>query len=133
MKIEKLKAPLFRGPEGAGATNDWCIKGIKIDDESVSILLNSEDVLLLAENQTDLQCMLNVLGNWCNTNTFSINLRKSNIVHFRNPSKTKSNFVFKQSANRALGLLIAKTKAFGGLQYDAAVISYGAALWSIQL
>ena len=25
LKIEKLKAPLFRGPEGGGATNDWCI------------------------------------------------------------------------------------------------------------
>ena len=25
LKIEKLKAPLFRGPEGAGATNNWCI------------------------------------------------------------------------------------------------------------
>ena len=25
LKIEKLKAPLFRGSEGAGATNDWCI------------------------------------------------------------------------------------------------------------
>ena len=25
LNIEKLKAPLFRGPEGAGATNDWCI------------------------------------------------------------------------------------------------------------
>ena len=25
LKIEKLKAPLFRGPEGAGAKNDWCI------------------------------------------------------------------------------------------------------------
>ena len=25
LKIEKLKAPLFRGPEGAGATHDWCI------------------------------------------------------------------------------------------------------------
>ena len=25
LKIEKLKAPLFRCPEGAGATNDWCI------------------------------------------------------------------------------------------------------------
>ena len=25
LKIEKSKAPLFRGPEGAGATNDWCI------------------------------------------------------------------------------------------------------------
>ena len=25
LKIGKLKAQLFRGPEGAGATNDWCI------------------------------------------------------------------------------------------------------------
>ena len=25
LKIKKLKAPLYRGPEGAGATNDWCI------------------------------------------------------------------------------------------------------------
>ena len=25
LKIEKLKAPLFGGPKGAGATNDWCI------------------------------------------------------------------------------------------------------------
>ena len=39
--------------------------------------------------------MLNVLGNWCNTNKLFINLSKSNIVHFRNPSKTKSNFAFK--------------------------------------
>ena len=28
LKIEKLKAPLFRGPEGAGATNDWCISNM---------------------------------------------------------------------------------------------------------
>ena len=119
--------------------------------------------------------MLNVSGNWCNTNKLFINSSKSNIVHFRNPSKTKSNFAFKandetieyashykylglvlsehldyaltakvvsQSANRALGLLIAKTKAFGGLQYDAftklyksmvfPVISYGSAIWCTQ-
>ena len=70
-------------------------KGIKIDDESISILLYADDVVLLAENETDLQCMLNVLGNWCNTNKLFINSSKSNIVHFRNPSKTKSNFAFK--------------------------------------
>ena len=29
LKIEKLKAQLFRGPEGAGATNDWCIAKTK--------------------------------------------------------------------------------------------------------
>ena len=28
LEIEKLKAPLFRGPEGAGDTNDWCITGV---------------------------------------------------------------------------------------------------------
>ena len=115
--------------------------------------------------------MLNVLGGWCKTNILSFNASKSNIVHFRNPSVTRSNFVFKvneeniayathykylglvlsehldnaltakvvaQSANRALGLLIAETKAFGGLQYDVftklyesivfPVISYGAAI-----
>ena len=48
-----------------------------------------------------------------------------------------------ESANRALGLLIAKTKDVGGLQYDVftklyesivfPVISYGAAIWATQL
>ena len=28
LKIEKLKAPLFRGPEGAGAISDWCITAL---------------------------------------------------------------------------------------------------------
>ena len=26
LEIETLKAPLFRGPEGARDTNDWCTK-----------------------------------------------------------------------------------------------------------
>ena len=34
LKIEKLKAPLFRGPEGAGATNDWCIIYLGIDHQT---------------------------------------------------------------------------------------------------
>ena len=29
LEIEKLKSPLFRGPEGAGDTNDWCIIGLQ--------------------------------------------------------------------------------------------------------
>ena len=28
LEIEKLKAPLIPGPEGAGDTNDWCINGV---------------------------------------------------------------------------------------------------------
>ena len=30
LKTEKLKAPLFPGPVGAGTTNDWCITTIQI-------------------------------------------------------------------------------------------------------
>ena len=30
LKIEKLKAPLIPGPEGAVDTNDWCITGPKL-------------------------------------------------------------------------------------------------------
>ena len=29
LKTEKLKAPLFPGPVGAGSTNDWCISSEK--------------------------------------------------------------------------------------------------------
>ena len=29
LEIEKLKAPLFRGPEGAWDTNDWCARPSK--------------------------------------------------------------------------------------------------------
>ena len=29
LKIEKLKAPLFPGPGGAGDANDWCINGFE--------------------------------------------------------------------------------------------------------
>ena len=30
LRFEKLKAPLFRGPSGAGDTNDWCITSIQL-------------------------------------------------------------------------------------------------------
>ena len=65
-------------------------KGIKIDDELVSILLYADDIFLLAENVADLQAMLNVLGDWCKTNILSINASNSSIVHFRNPCVTRS-------------------------------------------
>ena len=48
LKIEKLKAPLFRGPEGTGATNDWCIRfgGFA----SISSLGSLQQKFLVAEN-----------------------------------------------------------------------------------
>ena len=34
LKIETLKAPLFRGPEGAWDTNDWCINVVEQHHDS---------------------------------------------------------------------------------------------------
>ena len=105
----------------------------------------------------------------------NVNPAKSNIVHFRNPSVERSNFVFKigdtqlnyvtqnkylgrvltehldysisartvaESANRALGMLIAKTKTFGGIPYEAfsklyestvvPVITYASSIWGCE-
>ena len=58
-------------------------KGIVINDEAISILLYADDVVLLAENEDDLQHMLNILSQWCNRNNMIVNCSKSNIVHFR--------------------------------------------------
>ena len=70
------------------------IKGVKIDDTVVSILLYADDVVLIAESEADLQAMLDTLGAWCKNNLLSINVAKSNIVHFRKPSVRRSDVVF---------------------------------------
>ena len=42
LEIEKLKAPLFRGPEGAGDSNDWCIgPGRKLEHWFAHIISSS--------------------------------------------------------------------------------------------
>jgi hypothetical protein len=147
-------------------------KGVLIGDDIVSILLYADDIVVLAENPEDLQSMLDVLNNWCITNSMSINTSKSNVVHFRPGTVSRCSSVFvcgeseialtdrykylglvltehldfavtakavAQSANRALGLVIAKAKSFGGVSYSVftklfesvvcPVIAYGAAIW----
>ena len=48
-------------------------KGIKLhNDERFSILLYPDDIVLLAENENDLQPMLNLLDTWCSSNHLKI-------------------------------------------------------------
>ena len=56
-------------------------KGIKIDDDIIGILLYAGDIVLLAENEKELQDMLDSLNNWCVY--MSVNATNSNIMHFR--------------------------------------------------
>ncbi len=148
-------------------------KGIIINGESVSILMYADDICLLASSERDLQEMLYVLKSWCDKWHMSLNTDKTQIVHFRTQSHSRTQNVFKygdydiklvplykylgfvlnehldyqlmakvlaKSANRALGLLIAKSKVTGGMPYDIftqlynalfrLVIDYGAGIWA---
>jgi hypothetical protein len=119
--------------------------GINVNGEKIGILLYADDVVFLCENENNLQKMLDTLSLWCNTNDLTVNINKSNIVHFR----TDFEFMFNdnildivpqymylgllltevlnyddmakavaKSASRSLGLLIAKCKTNGGFEYS---------------
>ena len=55
----------------------------------------ADDIVLLAKNETDLQLLLNTLDDWCETNFMSVNINKTNVVHFRPRSKPQTIFEFK--------------------------------------
>ena len=60
----------------------------------MSILVYADDVVLLAENEADLQQLLQELHNWCETNRLTINANKSKVMHFRNETKLRSSTRF---------------------------------------
>ena len=150
-------------------------KGLNINGRKVSMLLYADDIVLMANVARDLQCMLNVLNQWCIRWGLSVNPRKTKVVHFRPKGRKKCHFAFHCgdndleivnkykylglwftdnidlkymaeqvaiSAHRALGIVIAKSKAFGGLPYDCfsklynslvqSVLDYGACVWGLQ-
>ena len=43
----------------------------------------ADDILLIAESEDNLQCMLNVLDKWCKKWRMIINMDKMQIIHFR--------------------------------------------------
>ena len=69
--------------------------GINVGNDKICLLMYADDIVLLADTENDLQNMLNALHNWCNVNDMRINVSKSNVVHFRTESKTRSDVVFK--------------------------------------
>ncbi len=146
--------------------------GIPVGDSKICILAYADDIVLLTQNEAEMQTLLDALHMWCAECKMSVNLDKSNILHFRTPSVQVTNTTFMfgentitlankyrylglvitdlldynvtakivaQSAGRALGLLIAKCKAFGGFHYATftklydtlvyPVIEYGSAIW----
>ena len=57
-------------------------------------MLYSDDLVLLAASEQDLQLILNEVHEWCKRNKLNINQDKSNVVNFRAPSVQRSSFEF---------------------------------------
>ena len=53
------------------------------DDDSLSILLYADDIVLLSEDVQQMQVMLNCLDTWCKNWGLDINYDKSKAIHFR--------------------------------------------------
>ena len=63
--------------------------GIPIGNRKIPILFYADDIALLAENESDLQKLLNKLHEWCEKWQLQLNIKKSQIVHFRNKWRKK--------------------------------------------
>ncbi len=68
--------------------------GVKIGTDTVSVLAYADDLILTAENELDLQKLLDILCEWCHKWRLVINTDKTKVLHFRkkNTPKTGSNF-----------------------------------------
>lgn len=69
--------------------------GVEIDGEKICVLAYADDIVLIAENEADLNVLLDCLDRWCCENKMTVNHGKSKVIHCRNPSTTKTNCVFK--------------------------------------
>ena len=49
-----------------------------------------------------LQSLLLALQSWCNMWELKLNIEKSNVIHFRNPRKQRTNFIFKYNESEIL-------------------------------
>ena len=74
--------------------------GVQISDNlNISILLYVDDIVLLAENEVNLQLMLSTLEKWCRDWKLDVNLKKSNVIHFRKKNLPETLFKFKYKQN----------------------------------
>ena len=69
-------------------------KGITTPDGQVSLLMFADDIVLMAADEADLQVMLDRIENWCNKWRLNINDSKTQIIHYRQKSKSRSQFNF---------------------------------------
>ena len=69
-------------------------QGVKLGTSQLSILIFADDIALLAENEQDLQTMLNCVHSWCDKWRMAVNLDKTKVMHFRYKRKQITKYCF---------------------------------------
>ncbi len=69
-------------------------KGVKVGESLISVLAYADDLVLMAENASDLQHLVDILHAWCFKWRLKVNVDKTKIIHFRNKNRPKSDFDF---------------------------------------
>ena len=75
------------------------ISGVDINGINVCSLLYADDLVVFADSEAKLQCLLDTVYNWCKKWRMKINESKSKIIHFRNVGKRATDFTFKNGPN----------------------------------
>ena len=68
-------------------------------DETLSMLLYADDIVMVARNEQEMQILLDKLHDWCRRWRVLINTDKSKVVHFRNGRRERTEFQFKIGRN----------------------------------
>ena len=75
------------------------ISGVDINGINVCSLLYADDLVVFADSEAKLQCLLDTVYNWCKKWRMKINVSKSKIIHFRNVGKRATDLTFKNGPN----------------------------------
>jgi hypothetical protein len=70
-------------------------KGISFGQNTTSMLMFADDIVLLSESETGLQAQLNCLNTWCSKWRLDLNLKKTKVVHFRKKQVLQTTYRFK--------------------------------------
>ena len=98
--------------------------GIDVNGEKIALLLYADDIVLLSDNETNMQTMLNTLHEWCKKWRVLINTEKSKSVHFRKGRRNRSDFVFRIGQN--IIETVDKYKYLGVIFHEKMEFSYTA-------
>ena len=89
--------------------------GIDINGKTVCTLFYADDIVLLAENEEDLQSLIEHVHKWCNKWKMFVNSDKTKVVHFRSSRKPVTLFKFSYGD---MDLEIVKTYNYLGVNFD---------------